>query len=269
MQNLCETGALMMQGTQLDGTYRMHYRGLNVGRSSLMGAFSELSVMPEWSCIKIPRHFPLLSAALLGCAVPTGWGSAVNAAGVQPGEVIIVMGVGGIGINAVQGAAHAGATRVIAADPVRLKRDAALRLGATDAVASIEEAADLARSLTNGQGADATIVTVGVLSGEHIAQAFDSVRKAGTVVVTAVAPMDRVGIPISPFLLAMFQKRLQGCLYGMMAPSRDVPRLLAMYEQGQLKLDELVTRTYSLDEINAGYDDLHAGTNIRGVIDFS
>ncbi|MGO8860700.1 MAG: NDMA-dependent alcohol dehydrogenase [Acidimicrobiales bacterium] len=269
MQNLCENGALMMKGTQLDGTFRMHYQGQDVGRSSLIGAFSELSVMPEWSCIKIPRHFPLLSAALLGCAVPTGWGSAVRAAQVQPGDVIIVMGVGGIGINAVQGALHAGATRVIAADPVDLKRDAALRLGATDAVASIDEAAELARSLTDGQGADAAIVAVGVLSGEHIAQAFDSVRKAGTVVVTAVAPMDHVGIPVSPFLLAMFQKRLQGCLYGMMAPSGDVPRLLRMYEQGQLKLDELVSRTYSLDEINAGYDDLHAGTNIRGVIDFS
>ncbi len=269
MQNLCENGALMMKGTQLDGTFRMHYGGLDVGRSSLIGAFSELSVMPEWSCVKIPRHFPLLSAALLGCAVPTGWGSAVRAAQVQPGDVIIVMGVGGIGINAVQGAAHAGATRVIAADPVGLKRDAALRFGATDAAASIDEAAELARSLTNGQGADATIVAVGVLSGEHIAQAFDSVRKAGTVVVTAVAPMESVGIPISPFLLAMFQKRLQGCLYGMMTPSSDVPRLLAMYEQGQLKLDELVSRTYSLDEINTGYDDLHAGRNIRGVIDFS
>ena len=108
-----------------------------------------------------------------------------------------------------------------------------------------------------------------MLSGEHIAQAFDSIRKAGTVVVTAVAPMESIGIPISPFLLAMFQKRLQGCLYGMMSPSSDVPRLLAMYEQGQLKLDELVSRTYSLDEINTGYDDMHAGRNIRGVIDFS
>jgi S-(hydroxymethyl)glutathione dehydrogenase/alcohol dehydrogenase len=176
------------------------------------------------------------------------------------------MGVGGIGINAVQGAAHAGATRVIAADPVPFKQESALRLGATDAVTSIDEAAELARSLTNGQGADSTIITVGVMSGEHVAQAFDSVRKAGIVVVTAVAPAAEIGIPISPFMLAMFQKRLQGALFGMMSPSKDVHRLLAMYERGQLKLDELVTRTYSLDEINVGYDDMHAGTNLRGVI---
>jgi S-(hydroxymethyl)glutathione dehydrogenase/alcohol dehydrogenase len=268
MQNLCDSGAQLMQGSQGDAAFRMHYEGVDVARSSFIGTFSELSVMPEWSCVKIPGHVPLLSAALLGCGVPTGWGSAVNAAQVQPGQVVIVMGVGGIGINAVQGAAHAGATRVIAADPVKLKGDAALRFGATDAVASIEDAAELARSITNGQGADATIITVGVLTGEHIALAFDSVRKGGTVVVTAVAPMDTVGIPISPFMLAMYQKRIQGCLYGMMAPSKDVLRLLGMYEQGQLKLDELVSRTYRLEEINTGYDDMYAGTNIRGVIEF-
>jgi NDMA-dependent alcohol dehydrogenase len=269
MQNLCDSGALLSGGAQLDGRFRMHYRGQDVSRSSLIGAFSEWSVMSEWSCVKIPERFPLRAAALLGCAVPTGWGSAVNAAQVQPGDVVIVMGVGGIGINAVQGAAHAGATTVIACDPVQLKRDAALRLGATHATASIGEATEIARSETNGQGADSTIIAVGVLGGEHIAEAFDSIRKGGTVVVTAVAPMATVGIPISPFLLAMFQKRVQGCLYGMMAPSADVPRLLSLYEHGALKLDELVSRTYALDEINVGYEDMHAGTNIRGLIEFS
>jgi NDMA-dependent alcohol dehydrogenase len=268
MQNLCDNGVLMMEGHQLDGTFRMHYQGRDVAQASVIGTFSEFSVMPEWSCIRIPDHIPLLSAALVGCGVPTGWGSAVNAAQVQPGEVVVVMGIGGIGINAVQGSAHAGATRVIAVDPVRLKRDAALRFGATDAVDSIDEAADLARSLTNGQGADSTIITVGVVSGEHIGQAFESVRKGGTVVLTGVAPMDVSSIPVSPFMLAMFQKRLQGCLYGMMSPAKDILRLLEMYEQGQLKLDELVSRTYRLEEINDGYDDMYAGNNIRGMIEF-
>jgi S-(hydroxymethyl)glutathione dehydrogenase/alcohol dehydrogenase len=268
-QNLCQHGSLIMHGSQLDGTYRMRYQGRDVARSSLVGTFAEYSVMPEWSAIRIPGHVPLRSAALLGCGVPTGWGSAVNAAQVQPGQVVIVMGVGGIGINAVQGAAHAGAGHVIAVDPVALKREAAAKLGATHTFAAIAEAAELARSVTNGQGADSAIVTVGVLSGEHVGQAFDSVRKGGTVVVTAVAPMAVDSIPVSPFILAMFEKRLQGCLYGSMSPSADVPRLLAMYENGQLKLDELVTATYSLDEINAGYRDMHEGRNIRGVIDFA
>jgi NDMA-dependent alcohol dehydrogenase len=268
MQNLCDSGALLSGGAQLDGAFRMHYGGKDVARSSLIGAFSEWSVMSEWSCVKIPERFSLRSAALLGCAVPTGWGSAVNAAETQPGDVVVVMGIGGIGINAVQGARHAGATAVIAVDPVKLKRDAALGLGATHAVESIEAAADVARSMTNGQGADSAIVTVGVLTGEHIAQAFETIRKGGTVVVTAVAPMAAVGIPVSPFMLAMFQKRIQGCLYGMMAPSADVPRLLTLYESGQLKLDELISRTYTLDEINLGYEDMHAGNNIRGIIEF-
>lgn len=179
------------------------------------------------------------------------------------------MGVGGIGINAVQGAAHAGAGHVIAVDPVAGKREAAAKLGATETFGSIAEATEFARSVTNGQGADSTIIAVGVLSGEHVGQAFESVRKAGTVVVTAVAPMAIGSIPVSPFALAMFEKRIQGCLYGSMSPSADVPRLLAMYENGQLKLDELVTSTYSLDEINVGYQDMHAGRNIRGVIDFA
>ena len=268
-QNLCQHGSLIMGGSQLDGTYRMHYQGRDVARSSLVGTFAEYSVMPEWSAIRIPEHVPLLSAALLGCGVPTGWGSAVNAAQVKPGQVVIVMGVGGIGINAVQGAAHAGAGHVIAVDPVAFKREAAAKLGATRAFGSISEAADFARSVTNGQGADSTIVTVGVLSGEHVGQAFDSVRKAGTVVVTAVAPLAVDSIPVSPFMLAMYEKRLQGCLYGSMSPSGDVPRLLAMYENGQLKLDELVTTTYSLDQINVGYQDMHAGRNIRGLIEYA
>jgi len=267
MQGLCDAGARLMHGS-LDSAFRMHHDGQDVGLASLIGSFAERTVIPEWSCVKIPPHVPLLAAALLGCGVPTGWGSAVNAAEVRPGQVVIVMGVGGIGINAVQGAAHAGAGRVIAVDPVAFKRDTALKFGATDAFATMEEATDLARELTNGQGADSAIITVGVVAGEHIGQAFESIRKAGTVVLTGVAPMALDSIPVSPFILAMFQKRLQGCLYGMMSPAGDVPRLLGLYEAGQLKLDELVTRTYTLDEVNLGYEDLHAGLNIRGVIVF-
>ena len=268
-QNLCQYGGLIMGGAQLDGTYRMHYQGHDVGRSSLIGAFAEYSVMSEWSAVRIPQHVPLRTAALLGCGVPTGWGSAVNAAQVKPGQVVIVMGVGGIGINAVQGAAHAGAGHVIAVDPVALKREAAAKLGASQTFGSIAEATEFARSVTNGQGADSAIVTVGVLRGEHVGQAFDSIRKGGTVVVTAVAPMAIDSIPVSPFLLAMFEKRLQGCLYGSMSPSSDIPRLLAMYENGQLKLDELITTSYTLDEINVGYQDMHAGRNIRGLIEYA
>jgi S-(hydroxymethyl)glutathione dehydrogenase/alcohol dehydrogenase len=264
--NLCDNGARMLTGTQLDGTFRMHSGGADVGQAGGVSTFSERSVMSQWSCIKIPPDVPLEVAALLGCGVPTGWGSAVNAADIEPGDVVLVIGVGGIGINAVQGARHAGAARIIAVDPVELKRRTALDFGATDAFAGSEEAADLARSLTNGQGADAAIVCVGVLTGADVARAFAAVRKAGTVVVTAAAPAATIGAPIPLLELTMFQKRIQGAIYGMMSPAEGVPRLLSLWRAGQLRLEEAITRTYQLEDINEGYADLKAGRIVRGII---
>jgi S-(hydroxymethyl)glutathione dehydrogenase/alcohol dehydrogenase len=268
MQNLCDNGAFMMMGTQLDSTFRLHYQGQDVAQTSLVSTFSEYSVLPEWGAIKIDPSIPLQTAALVGCGVPTGWGSAVNAANVRPGDVVIVMGTGGIGMNAVQGAKHAGASRIIAVDTAAFKRESALKLGATDAVETMTQAQDLAQSLTNGQGADSAIVTVGVAEGDHLGQAFAAIRKAGTVVLTAVANIDANEIPINLFELAMFQKRIQGALFGMMSPAAAIPYFLNLYRSGDLLLDELITRRYSLEEINQGYADLHAGINIRGVVDF-
>lgn len=267
-QNLCDEGGKMLIGSQLDGTFRMHLDGADVAQAGLVSTFSEYSVMPEWSCIKIEDDVPLDVAALLACGVPTGWGSAVNAARVAPGDVVIVVGVGGIGINAVQGARHAGATHVIAVDPVEFKRESALKLGASEAFATIEEAAAYARERTNGQGADSVVVCVGVIQAENVASAFSAIRKAGTVVVTAAGSDQPSLLPIGFLELTMYQKRIQGAIYGMMSPSKDVPRLLALWRSGQLRLEELITRRYSLDEINEGYADMHAGLNIRGVITF-
>jgi S-(hydroxymethyl)glutathione dehydrogenase/alcohol dehydrogenase len=202
----------------------------------------------------------------VGCGVGTGWGSAVNSAEVQPGHTVIVMGIGGIGINAVQGAAHAGASNVIAVDPVAFKREKAQELGATHAVESMEEATELARQFTNGQGADSAIVTVGVTKPEHVAQAFGAIRKAGTCVVTGLGDVTEVGLPIAISELTLFQKRLQGSVFGASNPNWDILRQLQLYREGVLKLDELITKTYSLDEVAQGYQDLHDGKNIRGVI---
>jgi S-(hydroxymethyl)glutathione dehydrogenase/alcohol dehydrogenase len=267
-QNLCDNGAQMSKGAQLDGAYRMHLNGEDVGQSCTLGTFSNYAVTSEWACIKIAKHIPLKAAALLGCSVPTGWGSAVNAAETQPGDTIIVMGVGGIGINAVQGARHAGAERIIAVDPVKFKRDKALELGATDAVEGIAEAGDLARSSTYGQGAKATIVTVGVVKSEMLGAACATVSKSGTLVITGLGTASETGIPVNINEFAMYQKRIQGVLYGMMSPSADVPRLLSLYERGILKLDELATRSYTIDEINQGYADMHRGVNLRGVVEY-
>ena len=141
-----------------------------------------------------------------------------------------------------------------------------LRFGATHAVASIAEAAELARSFTSGQGADAAIVTVGVTTPQHVADAFAAIRKAGTVVVTGVGDSAARNLPISILELTLFQKRLQGALFGASNPTVDIPWLIDLYSRGMLKLDELITARYKLDQIAQGYDDLHAGNNIRGIV---
>lgn len=176
-----------------------------------------------------------------------------------------LIGVGGVGINAVQGASNAGAQYVIAVDPIEFKRTKALELGATDAFVDIESATEFARSVTNGQGADSSIVTIGVVEPEHIGQAFSALRKAGTCVVVG-GGKPATSIPIAPGELTLYQKRLQGSLDGAMSPTKDIPRLLSLYQTGQLKLDELVTRTYGLEQVNQGFADMHAGRNIRGVV---
>jgi Zn-dependent alcohol dehydrogenase len=220
------------------------------------------------SAIKVPADTPLERACLLGCAAGTGWGSAVNTGEVKPGDTVIIMGVGGIGSMAVQGAVHAGAAQVIAVDPVAFKRETAEALGATHSVPSIDAATELAQSFTNGQGADVAIVTVGVIHGEHVAQAFASVRKQGTVVVTALGNVTEVGIPVPLLELVLFEKKIKGSLFGSCSPNADIPRLLGLYQSGILRLDELITTEYGLDDISRGYEDMHAGTNIRGVIRF-
>jgi S-(hydroxymethyl)glutathione dehydrogenase/alcohol dehydrogenase len=270
-QNLCDYGAHTLGGGRADDpkSFRMHTpEGANVGQMAGISTFAEYTLVNVASAVKIEKDLPLDKMCLLGCGVGTGWGSAVYAAEVQPSQTVIVMGIGGIGSNAVQGAAYAGASNVIAVDPVELKRDAALALGATHAFADITEATELARSLTNGQGADSAIVTVGVTTGEHVAQAFSAIRKAGTVVVTGIGKLTEVGIPVSLLELTMFQKTIKGALFGACNPTWDILNQAQMYRDGRLKLDELITTTYKLDQVAQGYEDMHAGKNIRGVVLF-
>ena len=220
MQNLCDNGATTMSGTRLDGSYRMTLDGQPVAQMAGIATFSQYSVVSTMSAVKVAKDIPLDKACLTGCGVGTGWGSAVNSAQVAPGDCVIVMGIGGIGINAVQGAAHAGATTLIAVDPVAFKREVATSLGATHAVASLGEAADYARSVTNGPGADSALGCVGVTDGSHLAEAVDAIRKGGTVVATGVGNMADKGIPISPTEFTLYQKRLQGSLF--VRPTRRV-----------------------------------------------
>jgi S-(hydroxymethyl)glutathione dehydrogenase/alcohol dehydrogenase len=202
----------------------------------------------------------------VSCGVTTGFGSAINRAEVQPGDVVVVVGIGGVGINAVQGARAAGARVIVAVDPVEFKQKAALDLGATHAAASMAEAQPLVMELTRGQMADSVILTPGVMYGDLLAPALTLTAKGGTCVVTAVAPMTQMTADINLFELAMWQKEVRGVLFGAGNPRYDIPNLLGLYRTGQLKLDELITNTYRLDQINEGYQDLRDGKNVRGVI---
>jgi NDMA-dependent alcohol dehydrogenase len=264
MQNLCDNGARILAGVREDGSRRMTLGGKPVGQGAGVSTFSEWSTVSVQSAVKCPDDVPLEVAALTSCGVCTGWGSAVRSADVGVGDVVIVMGVGGIGMNAVQGAAHAGASVVVAVDPVEMKRSASIGFGATQ-----DEATEIARSFTNGQGADSCIVCIGVTTGDHVAQAVESIRKAGTCVLTGLPrAADDLSLPISLRHIVLYQKRLQGSLFGASSPSKEIPALLELYRQGRLQLDELITRRYGLESINEGFEDMRAGRNIRGIVTY-
>jgi NDMA-dependent alcohol dehydrogenase len=269
-QHLCDLGAFLLAGKQItDFTSRHHaHDGTDLGIMTCIGTFEPYTVASEASCIKIEPHIPLEKAALVGCGVTTGWGSATNAADVRSGETVVVVGLGGIGMNAVQGARLAGADKIIGVDPLENKREWAATFGATHTAASMEEAQAMLGELTRGAMADKAILTPGVAEGHMIAPLMSLVKKAGRAVVTAVAPMTQMDVQLNLFELAMMRKELVGCIFGNANPRRDIPRLLNLYMEGKLLLDELVTTTYDLEDINQGYQDMRDGVNIRGVVKF-
>lgn len=266
MSNLCDLGAHLMTPGLLDDTCRVHARGQDVSQLLLLGAFAEYTVVPTASVIKIDDSVPLDKAALLGCGVTTGYGSVVRTAETQPGDTVVVMGIGGVGINAVQGARIAGARNIIAIDPIEAKHDPAREFGATHVAASVEEAAPLVVDLTRGEMANVCVITTDVGRGAYIAQALSLVGKRGRVIQTAVAPATDMSVDMSLFDLFLFEKQVRGCLFGSSNPRSDILELLALYETGQLKLDELITREYALEDVNQGYDDMLGGKNLRGLI---
>ena len=266
--NLCDLGAFLLSGRQIsDFTARHHSKdGTDLGLMCLLGTFAEHTIVAEASCIKIEQDIPLEVAALVGCGVTTGWGSATYAAEVQPGETVVVVGAGGIGCNAIQGAALAGARHIVAVDTVEFKREQAAIFGATHTASSVEEAAALVAEITWGANADKTIITVGVGSGDLIAPVMGMTAKGGRCVHTSVAPIADEDVKLSLFDLTLQQKQLVGSIFGSANPRYDIPRLLRLYQEGKLKLDELVTREYDLADINQGYADMNEGKNIRGFV---
>jgi S-(hydroxymethyl)glutathione dehydrogenase/alcohol dehydrogenase len=267
--SMCENGANMMTGKALsDGTFRAHIGDRPVGQMCMLGCFAPYVVAHELAAVKIDEDIPLDKAALVGCGVTTGWGSAVIAGGTSPGDTVVVVGVGGLGSAAVQAARIAGARQIVAIDPVAWKREKAKEFGATHAAANLEEALPLVREITRGRMAKVAVMTPSVLDGELIGPTMHLVGKAGRVVATAVAPLSQTHVRLDLWDLQGYEKQLVGTVYGSENPVTAIPKLLSLYQSGLLKLDEMITRTYGLDELELGYQDMRDGKNIRGVILF-
>lgn len=269
-QNLCDLGAALLGGKAIsDGTNRVTAKGKGVQTMCLLGTFSPYITVHQASVVKIEPDIPLAVAALVGCGVTTGWGSATKVADVRPGENVVVMGAGGVGMNAVQGAAAAGAKRVMVIDPVEAKREWAMEFGATHTYASAEEAMVGVNELTWGRMAEKVIITVGDIQGENIQEALSLTGKGGRTVVTGMGHAANMDVKLSLFELTLLQKDLQGAIFGGSNPRAEIPALLSLYQEGQLKLDGLVTKTYALEDINQGYQDMRDGKNIRGMVLYS
>ena len=270
-QNLCDEGAKLFDlqmMTRTEGQSSHTIGDAEAARFAQLGTFSEHLLVSETSLVKVEPDLNMAAVALVSCGVATGWGSAVHRAEVQPGDNVAVIGVGGVGINAVQGARMSGAKRVIAIDPVEFKREKAMEMGATHTYSSIDEALLAVPDLTWGDMCEGVILTPGVITGDMIEPALGLVAKGGTLVVTALASLMDNDVSMNLFMFAMMNKEVKGTVFGSGNPRADIPALLSMYREGTLKLDELITSRYTLDQVNQGYDDMRAGKNIRGVIEF-
>ncbi|MCW2616471.1 MAG: alcohol dehydrogenase [Frankiales bacterium] len=266
-QNLCDLGAHLLGGVAIaDGTHRITARGQGVSPMCLLGTFAPYVTVHASSCVKIEKDIPLDKAALVGCGVTTGWGSSTKVADVRPGETVVIVGIGGVGINAVQGAAAAGAKHVIAIDPVAWKREQAKAFGATHVFNTAQEAVEGVNALTWGRMAEKAVITVGDIKGEDVEDAMSLIGKGGRVVVTGMGNYADMDVKLNLFAFTLLQKDLQGAIFGGANPRSDIPWLLSMYREGRLKLDELVTSTYRLEDVNQGYQDMRDGKNLRGVI---
>ncbi|RIL04757.1 MAG: alcohol dehydrogenase [Proteobacteria bacterium] len=262
---LCADAAGIVTNTFADGTTGLARGGAQVFRGLNLGAFAEHVVCAASAAVPVPRDVPLAVACVIGCAVQTGVGAVLNTARVPEGATVLVMGLGGIGLSAVQGARIAGAARVFASDPLPERREVAAQLGATDLLdpAACDVAA-LVRDATGGVGVDYAFETAGraALVGVGLAAA----RNGGTVVCVGAPPIAEK-IEIAPAaLFTVSEKKLVGCMLGSSNSLREIPRLVALWRSGRLDLERLVTARRPLAEIDAAMADLRAGRGVRTVL---
>lgn len=257
--NLCERlleVAMVRHSRRADGTRVFSMSGL--------GTFADEMVSHEWSLVPVETDLPAPELALIGCGVMTGVGAVVNTAQVQPGSTVAVIGLGGVGQSVVQGARLAGAARVIAVDPVDMKRRTAIELGASDVVDPADgDVAEQVRSLTGGRGADYAFEVVG--RSETIVQARDATRVGGTTVIVGMPGFDAT-VTFPAYALFAEEKRLLGSNFGSACVRRDFPRLVSLIEGGALDISHMVTKIIGLDEVDGAFAAMTAGEVIRSVI---
>ncbi|HET9444286.1 MAG TPA: Zn-dependent alcohol dehydrogenase, partial [Acidimicrobiales bacterium] len=264
---MCEKANAQIMGGLLDGTTRLTSGGLPLRQMALCGTFSERAVVPAICAVKIDRDIPLASAALLGCAVLTGVGAAVNTASIRSGDTVAVIGCGGVGLNVIQGARIAGAERIIAVDMVASKLELASRFGATDLVdATSGSPVSKVQSLTEERGVDVAFEVIGLKA--PMEQALQMTRRGGETVFVGLPRLD-LTLEISPAYALIYTGRsIKGCWYGSANVNREIPRLLDLYRSGDLLLDELISRRIGLDSVNEAFDAIRAGQVARSVIEF-
>jgi NDMA-dependent alcohol dehydrogenase len=264
----CEFGTASADGTYLDGSYRLHdQHGTAVGSGSRLGLFATHAVIPAANCVLVPADLPLTSLALLSCGVTTGLGAALNSAAVRREHRVVVVGVGGVGLASVAGAAVAGAKQIIAVDTLGSKRERALAFGATHFVdASTHDVGSVVADLTEGEGADIVLVTVDTVTGPVLHAALDLLGPGGSAVMVGLAPAELDHLPYPPGQMLRRQLTFTATLAGGMDPAADVPRYIELYREGRLRLDEMVSATFPLDRINDAIAAHRGGHPIRTVI---
>ncbi len=264
---LCPVGTeIRASGRLQDGTSRFRYKGQEILHFAGVSAFSNYTVLPEGSVLKIPKDLPFELAALLGCSVITGVGSVINTASLKPGRTVAVFGVGGVGVNIVQGAVLSGAKQIIAVDRHDVRLEQVREFGATHTVnASKENPVKTIHDLTQGRGVDFAFEAVGL--PVTIQQAYDSLAKRGTAIVVGI-PANGAKVTLTALPFAFEERVLTGSLYGSAVPRNDIPRMIDLYKAGKLELNKLLTRSYPIEQINEAYEAMEAGETLRSVVTF-
>lgn len=248
-----------------DGTTRMRWRGQPVYHYGYVASFAPYSVVPESCAIPIREDMPLDKAALIGCSVMTGVGAVLNTGKVPAGASLAVFGAGGIGLNAIQGGDLVSATPIIAVDTIDAKLEFSRSFGATHLVSARRDDPVAAIRRITGRGADYTVVAVG--SAEAMQQAYEALAPGGTCIVIGIPPTGSA-LTLDASRIAGREKRLVGSCYGSASVKADFPRMVDLYMSGKLKIDQLITKRYSIEEVNEAFRALAAGELARGLISF-